>query len=49
MSDGVLTYQSLPGEAGILAPDSIRLPAYIGLLIILAFSAFSVAGRPLPR
>ncbi|MCF6127853.1 biotin/lipoyl-binding protein, partial [Mesorhizobium ciceri] len=37
MSDGALTYRSLPGETGILAPDSIRVPAYIGLLIIVAF------------
>ncbi|TGS89756.1 hypothetical protein EN820_54790 [bacterium M00.F.Ca.ET.177.01.1.1] len=35
MSDSALTYHSLPGEAAILAPDSIRVPAYIGLLIIL--------------
>ncbi|WP_136622730.1 MULTISPECIES: HlyD family type I secretion periplasmic adaptor subunit [Mesorhizobium] len=37
MSDGALTYRSLPGETGILAPDSIRMPAYVGMLIIVAF------------
>jgi epimerase transport system membrane fusion protein len=37
-----LTYRSLPGEAGIPAPDSIRVPALLGLLIILAF--FGVFG-----
>ncbi|RWX69144.1 HlyD family type I secretion periplasmic adaptor subunit [Mesorhizobium sp. M4B.F.Ca.ET.089.01.1.1] len=42
MSDSALIYRSLPGEAGIPAPDSIRLPALIGLLIILAF--FGVFG-----
>lgn len=42
MSDGALTYRSLPGEAGVPASDSIRVPAVIGLLIILAF--FGVFG-----
>ncbi|TIW64442.1 MAG: HlyD family type I secretion periplasmic adaptor subunit, partial [Mesorhizobium sp.] len=42
MSDSALIYRSLPGEAGIPAPDSIRVPALIGLLIILAF--FGVFG-----
>ena len=42
MSDSALIYRSLPGEAGIPAPDSIRVPALIGLLIILVF--FGVFG-----
>ena len=42
MSDSALIYRSLPGEAGIPAPDSIRVPALIGLLIIVAF--FGVFG-----
>jgi epimerase transport system membrane fusion protein len=42
LSDSALIYRSLPGEAGIPAPDSIRVPALIGLLIILAF--FGVFG-----
>ncbi|MGX5851783.1 HlyD family type I secretion periplasmic adaptor subunit, partial [Mesorhizobium sp. PL10] len=37
MSDVALTYRSLPGETDIQVPDSIRAPAYIGLLIIVAF------------
>ncbi|MES0127796.1 HlyD family type I secretion periplasmic adaptor subunit [Mesorhizobium sp. M0029] len=39
MSDGALTYRNLSGETGILAPDSIRVPACVGLLIIIAFFA----------
>ncbi|ESY75719.1 secretion protein HylD [Mesorhizobium sp. LNHC252B00] len=37
MSDGTFVYRSLPGEAGPTASDSIRVPALVGLLIILGF------------
>lgn len=37
MSDGAFVYRSLPGETGPIASDSMRLPALVGLLIIVAF------------
>ncbi|WP_095203552.1 HlyD family type I secretion periplasmic adaptor subunit [Mesorhizobium carmichaelinearum] len=37
MSDGAFVYRSLPGETGAAASDSIRVPALVGLLIIVAF------------